>query len=61
MRIPLEEIHTMLASKNQDIHKVNFATDVDYKKAKYILSRLNVRWSANDFTKTLYFCGKKLI
>lgn len=58
MQIPFEEIDTLRPSKCQDIHKVRFENKPDYLKAKYVLSRLNVRWVANDFTKTLYFCGK---
>lgn len=61
MQIPFEEIHTLRPSKCQDIYKVNFSNRVDFNKAKYILSRLNVRWTANEFTRTLYFCGKNLL
>ena len=60
MQIPFEEIDTLRATSHRDIYKVNFENKVDYQKAKYILSRLPVRWSANDFTKTLYFLGLKL-
>jgi len=60
MQIPFECIDELKATKTRDIYKVNFASRVDYMKAKYILSRLPVRWAANDFTKTLYFLGKKI-
>lgn len=58
MQIPFSEIEKLRPSKCQDIYKVNFESKNDYNKAKYILSRLNIRWAANDFTRTLYFCGK---
>lgn len=59
MQIPFDEIDTLRPSKKQDIYKINFENKIDYNKVKYLLSRLNIRWSANDFTKTIYFCGKK--
>ena len=60
MQIPFEEIETLKATSSRDIYKVNFENLVDYKKVKYVLSRLPIRWSANDFTKTIYFLGLKL-
>lgn len=59
MQIPFEEIESLRATDSRDIYKVNFENKVDYKKVKYVLSRLPVRWSANDFTQTLYFLGLK--
>lgn len=59
MQIPFEEIDSLRATDSRDIYKVNFENKVDYLKAKYMLSRLPVRWSANDFTRTLYFLGLK--
>ena len=60
MEVPFNEIDKLRPSKNQDIYKINIENKVDYKKIKYLLSRINIRWSANDFTHTLYFCGKSL-
>ncbi len=60
MEVPFSEIDKLRPSKNQDIYKINIENKVDYKKVKYLLSRINIRWSANDFTQTLYFCGKSL-
>lgn len=60
MQIPFEQIEKLRPSKCQDIYKINFENRIDYKKVKYLLSRLSIRWSANDFTKTIYFCGKTL-
>ena len=28
-------------------------------KVKWMLSRIPITWAANDFTRTLYFLGKK--
>lgn len=55
-----KEIEELRPGKSQDIYHVNFDSLHDYKKIKYIMSRLNVSWAANDFTRTLYFLGKKL-
>jgi len=55
-----KDITELRATKSRDIYKVNFENKHDYMKAKYVLSRLNVSWASNDFTKTLYFLGKKL-
>lgn len=60
MQVQMNEIDTLRPSKAQDIYKVNFENSVDYKKVKYLLSRIPIRWAANDSTKTLYICGKKL-
>lgn len=60
MQIPFEEIDSLRATESRDIYKVNFENKADYKKVKYVLSRLPVRWSANDFTQTLYFLGLKI-
>ena len=54
-----KEISDLKPGKSQDIYHVNFDSIHDYKKVKYIMSRLNVNWAPNDFTKTLYFLGKK--
>lgn len=59
MQIPFEEIESLKATDSRDIYKVNFENKVDYNKVKYVLSRVPVRWSANDFTKTIYFLGLK--
>ena len=55
-----KEITELRATKSRDFYRVNFENKHDYMKAKYILSRLYVSWASNDFTKTLYFLGKKL-
>ena len=56
----LHDITELRASKDRDIYHINFENERDYKKAKYMMSRLHVKWGANDFTKSLYFLGKKL-
>ncbi len=61
MQIPFENIDTLRPGKCQDFYKVNFNNKADFLKAKYLLSRINVRWSANDSTKTIHFCGKKIV
>lgn len=60
MQVQMHDIETLRPSKCQDIYKINFENKVDYQKVKYLLSRIPIRWAANDFTKTIYFCGKKL-
>lgn len=60
MEVPFSELNNMRPSKNQDFYKISFDHNSNYEKVKYLLSRTHVRWCANDFTKTLYFCGKKL-
>lgn len=59
MQIPFKELDTLKPGKCQDLYKINFQTKADYLKAKYLLSCLYIRWSANDHTRTIYFCGKK--
>ena len=60
MKLDFEDIDKLRPSKCQDIYKVRFDSKIDYMKAKYVLSRIPIRWTANDFTKTVYFCGKAL-
>lgn len=55
------EIEQVRATKARDIHKVRFEDKNDYHKAKWMLSRLPVTYAANDFTRTLYFLGKKFL
>ena len=59
MQYSLDEIDKLQATKNRDIHHVNFENKHDYMKAKWMLSRIPINWVANDFTMTLYFLGKK--
>ena len=59
MQIPFNEIDTLIPTKCQDILKVNIENKADYKKVKWLLSRIPIRWAANDFTRTIYFCGRK--
>lgn len=54
------EITEVRATKARDIHKVRIENKADYLKAKWMLSRIPITWAANDFTRTLYFLGKKL-
>lgn len=56
MQVEIDEVRT---TKARDIHHVRFENVVDYKKAKWMLSRIPITWAANDFTHTLYFLGKK--
>jgi hypothetical protein len=60
MQYSIEDIDKVRATKTQDFYHVNFENEHDYKKAKWMLSRLPIKSVANDFTKTLYFLGKKL-
>lgn len=56
MRVEINEVH---ATKARDVHKVRFEDKNDYNKAKWMLSEIPITWAANDFTRTLYFLGKK--
>jgi len=56
MQVEIEEVK---ATKARDIHKVRIENKADYMKVKWILSRIPITWAANDFTRTLYFLGKK--
>lgn len=56
MRVEIDEVR---ATKARDVHKVRFEDKNDYNKAKWMLSEILITWAANDFTKTLYFLGKK--
>lgn len=56
MRVEIEEVR---ATKARDIHKVRIENKADYMKVKWMLSRIPITWAANDFTRTLYFLGKK--
>lgn len=61
MQIELKDMEkALIASKCQSFYKVRIENKSDYLKVKYILSRIPIRWAANDFTHTLYFCGKKM-
>lgn len=56
MQVEIEEVR---ATKTRDIHYVRYESNTDYQKAKWMLSEIPVTWAANDFTRTLYFLGKK--
>lgn len=56
MRVEIDKVH---ATKTRDVHKVHFEDKNDYNKAKWMLSEIPITWAANDFTRTLYFLGKK--
>ena len=56
MQVEIEEVR---ATKARDIHKVRIENKADYMKVKWMLSRIPITWAANDFTRTLYFLGKK--
>lgn len=56
MQVEIDEVR---ATKARDIHKVRFENKNDYNKAKWMLSRIPITYAVNDFTKTLYFLGKK--
>lgn len=58
MKLDYENIDELKPTKCQDIYSVRFESKIDYLKVKYVLSRIPIRWTANDFTKTVYFCGK---
>lgn len=58
MRVEIDEIR---ATKARDIHKVRFEDKHDYSKVKWLMSRIPITWAANDFTRTIYFLGKKFI
>jgi hypothetical protein len=60
MKLDFEDIDELQPTKCQDIYKVHLENKSDYMKVKYILSRIPIRWTANDFTRTVYFCGKAL-
>lgn len=53
------EIVELRATKTRDIHKVRFEDKNDYAKVKWVMSRIPIKWAANDFTRTIYFLGKK--
>lgn len=53
------EINEVRATKARDVHKVRIENKTDYMKVKWMLSRIPITWAANDFTRTLYFLGKK--
>jgi len=55
----LVEIDEVRATKTRDIHKVRFENKADYLKAKWVFSRIPITYAVNDFTRTLYFLGKK--
>ena len=56
MRVEIDELR---ATKASDIHKVRFEDKHDYSKVKWVMSRIPITWAANDFTRTIYFLGKK--
>lgn len=55
------EINELRATQARDVHKVRFEDKNDYNKVKWLMSMIPIKWSAKDFTRTIYFLGKKPI
>lgn len=56
MQVEIEEVR---ATKTRDIHHVRFENKTDYQKVTWMLSRIPATYALNDFTRTVYFLGKK--
>lgn len=56
MQVEIEEVR---ATKTRDIHHVRFENKTDYQKVTWMLSRIPATYAFNDFTRTVYFLGKK--
>ena len=53
------EIGEVKQTKARDVYKIRIENKTEYGKVKWMLSRIPITWAANDFTRTLYFLGKK--